>query len=129
MWQNYSQWTGEARERYDTDMSRLRTLTGTSEATRQTAIDERQAEFDKEMKGFETGATGSQLRQHWQTEGGGAGTLEDFMSGRYGGGYQPPAGPTGQGGGTRRAVAAADPRAAAMAPVSGVGNQRQWWAF
>lgn len=129
MWQQYSQWTGEARNRYEQDIAGLQRVAGTSAETRQQAIAKREAEFSKEMSDLEGGATGSQLRQLWEQEGS-PGTMETFLSGRYGPGWQSPeqqqASPSGP---SRRAAAAGDPRAAVAAPVTGVGSQRPWWGI
>jgi hypothetical protein len=108
-------------------MTRLRTLTGTSAETKSAAIAEREAEFSKEMAGFEGGATGTQLRENWQKQGG-EGTMEEFYGGQFGG-YTPPSSGAPSGASGRAAAAAMDPRGAAAAPVAGIGEQRQWWAL
>jgi len=109
-------------------MTRLRTLSGTSQATRESAIAEREAEFQKEMSGFEGGATGQTLRKNWQEQGG-QGTLEEFYGGQFGG-YKPPAAAGGEGpGAARQAAAGMNPMGAAAAPIAGIGPQRQWWAL
>ena len=104
----------------------MKTLTGTSKETRDQAVAERESEFQKEMKGFEGGATGTALHKNWQEEGS-PGTFEGFMGDKYGAGWEAPGGQKGVGGQAR--AAAANPMAAALAPVAGIGEAKQWWAL
>jgi len=127
LWGNYRQWTGEAKGRYDTDMTRLRTLTGTSAATREAAIAEREGEFKKEMSGFEQGATGQTLLKNWQEQGG-QGSMEEFYGNQFGG-YEAPSSGAPGGGAGRAAAASMNPMGSDAAPVAGLGEQRQWWAL
>ena len=62
LWRNYSQWTTEARERYESDLSRLRTMPGMVPQAREQAIAERETEFQREMQGLESGPAKQLLR-------------------------------------------------------------------
>jgi len=127
LWGNYRQWTGDAQQRYDTDMTRLRTLSGTSAATKEAAIAEREADYQKELQGFQQGATGQTLTKGWQ-EAGGQGSMEEYYGGQFGGYTPPKAG--GQEGATSRAAAASmNPMGSDAAPIAGLGEQRKWWAL
>lgn len=125
LWQNYSQWVGEAGERYQRDVERFERMPGMGEEARARALTERQTAYEDELAGLRRGSTYRQLRKEFERRGDG-GDLETYY-GREFGEYQPSTETPME----TEAGTAERPRGGpeTMPNIAGLGPRRPWWAL
>ena len=126
LWQNYSQWVGEAGERYQRDVERFERMPGLGEEARARALGERETAYQDELAGLRRGSTYRQLQTRYAEKDRG-GTLEQYYGRKYGE-YQPNT-DTAMPAETEAGRDRGPGEGAASPNIAGLGPRRPWWAL